>query len=636
MNSVLKKKLQFLGLMFMLLSCVENDDYAIPKIELDEPNITANTTISIIKNMYNGSLINFNEANNEGELIIEGYVVSNDEAGNFYKVLIIQDKAENPTAAIQIDIDVTALFALYKPGQKIYVKLNGLGMDEQNGVLHIGALHGGSVTRISAFNYKKHIKRSPILDSIIPKIITPSEFNDSYINMLIQLDNMQLRNEELGQPYGYANNSYTANRYLQNCEDNSFIILRNSGFSDFKNQLFPEGQGTIVGVLSKYNNDFQLFIRDTEDVKFYDERCETSVYMPIDPFNLPYTQNFEGDYIKGQSLRIDGWYTVNTSGGTKVFTLENVNNNLVAQAQAYGSGETIMETWLISPGIRIDAASKNPVLSFTSNDGYNNGDPLTVYISNNFSGVIDEASWNEISPFLSTGNSSGFGAEFKFSGEIDLSEYIGEVIYVGFKYSGGTNGITTTIQLDDFYVGEAINIKSEGPSENAVLVFPGGDFEDYNTFLAGLNSEGIQDYASQSAGNGLAESTGLNIKTGGATGNDYVFTAVGHGSLTDTYNTIHFYLKGTSNKSISINLYKTDGAYYRFNLGDVSDDKTIKASSSNQYGGVINTNEEWVLITLDLSEITDLNLTNTNSDFFALKIGKESTYNLYLDNFTIE
>ena len=158
----------FLGL--IVVSCVQDDDYNIPTLEIVEPNITANTTISIVKSMYAGTLVDFTEASNGGELIIEGYVVSNDEAGNFYKVLVLQDAPENPTAAIQLDIDVTALYSKYKPGRKVYVKLNGLGMTNLNGVLHIGSIEGNSVGRISATNYEDYIIQNP-------KFMRPNELN---------------------------------------------------------------------------------------------------------------------------------------------------------------------------------------------------------------------------------------------------------------------------------------------------------------------------------------------------------------------------------------------------------------------------------------------------------------------------
>src|SRR5690606_3152868 len=110
--------LSFMSILFVgfLTSCVQDDDYKIPPVEIAEPNVTANTTISIVKAMSTTAnpFVDFSEASNGGELIIEGYVVSNDEAGNIYKILAIQDAPENPTAAIQLDIDDPSLYDLYK------------------------------------------------------------------------------------------------------------------------------------------------------------------------------------------------------------------------------------------------------------------------------------------------------------------------------------------------------------------------------------------------------------------------------------------------------------------------------------------------------------------------------------------
>lgn len=623
-----------LGFVLMLTACVQDNDYSIPRIKMEEPDITPNTTISIVKDMYAGRLVDFNDANNEGELIIEGYVVSNDEAGNFYKVLIIQDKPENPTAAIQLDIDVTSLYALYKPGQKVYVKLNGLGMDKLNGVLHVGAMAGTSVGRISAFDYDDYIIRSTEIASIVPKVISPTAFSDDDINLLIQIDNMQLRNSEVGQPYGNANNTYTVNRYLKNCETGAHVILRNSGYSDFKNELFPEGQGSVIAVLSKYNSDYQLFIRDTEDVMFDGERCASQVYQPIDPVSLPYTQDFEGDFTEGQNLIVEGWFTTNTSEGVTVFTSQQNNGNFFAQAQAFGSSESSVETWLVSPGIIIDTETLHPVFSFGTIDGYSNGNPLTVHISTDFSGDVSSANWTQLNPVISTGNTTGYGSAFVDSGELDVSSYVGQTIYVGFKYSGGTSSITTTIQIDDFYAGPSTKIEEPVSAEG--LAFSGGDFENYNAFIAGLNSSGIKDYATQNIGNGVEDSKALSIETTGASGNDYVFSALAHGDLPETYSNIKFMLKGTSSKTISINLYKTDGSYYVFNLENITTNTTITPSGSNKYSGIIDTSNAWIEITLDLSGISDLNTSNTAADFFGLKIGKDVAYHLLLDNFTME
>jgi len=196
------------------------------------------------------------------------------------------------------------------------------------------------------------------------------------------------------------------------------------------------------------------------------------------------------------------------------------------------------------------------------------------------------------------------------------------------------------IKLDQPRIGGDVPVENpggEGPGANAVLLYQGSDFENAAAFNAGINAQfGIKPYATISAGTGQNGSASLKINTTGAAGNDYVFNSKAATGLPATYSKVTFYVKGTSSKSLSINLYKPDNTYYRFNLGDVSASKTITPFETNQYTGVINTNNQWVLITLDLSSITDLNTTNTNADIFALKVGSASPYDLYIDNFKIE
>jgi len=441
----------FLG---MLFSCVQDDDYNIPTLDIVEPTIEANTTISIVKDMYAGSFVDFTEASNGGELIIEGYVTSNDEAGNFYKVLIIQDKAENPTAAIQLDVDVTSLYSKYKPGRKVYVKLNGLGMDNLNGVLHIGSIDGSSVGRISVANYEDYIIRSSEVATIVPKVITPDDYNDNLINMLVQIDDMQLNLPEVGMPYANADDTFTVNRLLKNCNDDSFTIIRNSGFATFKNEEFPTGSGSIVAVFSKYNNDYQLFIRDTIDVEFEGERCDPPLLEcsgSSGGSNVIFNENFEGTSLA--TLTSEGWINLNVNNGSFKYSLRTFNSNSYMQVSAFNSNENPYEVWLITPAIDLNN-STNEQLTFKTNVGFYNGDALSVYVSNDFTGNtadISNATWYLVDANLPNGPSSGYGTTFTDSGAINMSCLDGNV-YVAFKYLGSNTGITTTFQVDDVKV----------------------------------------------------------------------------------------------------------------------------------------------------------------------------------------
>jgi|GEM_PF-1234332 len=173
------------------------------------------------------------------------------------------------------------------------------------------------------------------------------------------------------------------------------------------------------------------------------------------------------------------------------------------------------------------------------------------------------------------------------------------------------------------------------PGAGAVALFPGYNFETFSDFTNSL-SQALQTYATQAAGQGLNGSAALAI-AGKPAANDFVFTIKSDAAkFPEGAKKLSFYVKGTAAKSLSLNLYKKGSGYYAFNVGDLSGNKLIKSATNNQYTGTINTNDKWVLVTLDLAGVADLNTDGSNSFMFALKVGSASDYNLYLDNFVIE
>ncbi|MDA7706498.1 MAG: DUF5689 domain-containing protein [Flavobacteriaceae bacterium] len=412
----------------MISSCVQDDDYEIPSVVVTNVELVPNTTIGLVKSMYTGSLVEFSEASNGGNLIMEGYVISNDEAGNFYKTLILQDAPENPTAGIKIDIDAVSLFSFYKPGRKVYVKLSGLGMTESNGVLQIGTISGTGVERISATNYQDYIVRSEEIATIVPKIITPAQYSDVLINTLIQLEDMQLSGAEVGLPYANAYDTYNVNRSLKNCVDDSYTILRNSGYSSFSKELFPVGKGSISGIFSKYNSDYQLFIRDTEDISFDGDRC--------DPL---FEEYFETNFTTWTAFSVTG---------SQVWSPNSYGNpGYCAAMSGYSSGSTSEnEDWLITPAIDLSAVS-SAVLTFQTAKNYT-GNVLEVYMCTDYLGgdPNDSGSWVPLSVTLSTGSWS-----WTDSGNIDVSAAAGENLFVAFKYTC-TGSSSATYEVDNVKV----------------------------------------------------------------------------------------------------------------------------------------------------------------------------------------
>lgn len=181
------------------------------------------------------------------------------------------------------------------------------------------------------------------------------------------------------------------------------------------------------------------------------------------------------------------------------------------------------------------------------------------------------------------------------------------------------------------------------PTTPTNLLFPGGDFENYPAFLAGLNSFGIKAYATQSTGTGANGSTSLRIN-GTPTANDYVFTAKVAAGLPANPTKITFWVKGTSaTKALSFNVYRSTGGYDVFNIASLGSsaitlNKNPELNSSgngtNQYNGSIDTNGQWVKVTLNISDIALA--TTVGNDLFALKTGNAGNYDLYFENFGIE
>lgn len=132
----------------VLNSCVKTEDFQLPESKYQEINIEGDITgISAVKSNFNPEteeIYVFSETNT----LMEAYVVSSDEGGNFYKELVLQDKPENPTAGILLLVDDNSLFETYNFGRKIYVKLDGLALWSNNGVHQLGVRNRGDVVAI--------------------------------------------------------------------------------------------------------------------------------------------------------------------------------------------------------------------------------------------------------------------------------------------------------------------------------------------------------------------------------------------------------------------------------------------------------------------------------------------------------
>ena len=193
-----------------------------------------------------------------------------------------------------------------------------------------------------------------------------------------------------------------------------------------------------------------------------------------------------------------------------------------------------------------------------------------------------------------------------------------------------------------------LSVVALGISANAqTAAFNGSDFETWSDFTNSITSFGIKSYATQGLTKGYNGTSSLNI-TGTPTANDYVFTVKPTATTyPSSIGSITFWVKGTSGKSLSFNVYMANGTNYNvFNLKDFTTSATVTPTAvqatgtnagngSNDYIGVINTGGAWQKVTLDMSTITSVNVADNTKNFFALKVGKDVSYSLDIDDVQI-
>ena len=257
----------------LLMACDKGKDFKAPKTNC-QADLSANITMAELKALYIDELLQIQE-----DWVLEGYVVSSDLAGNFFGTLHIQDSPTNPTQGLQLEIDLRDSHLFYEVGSKILLKTKGLYLGMSKGVIKMGgvfsAFGNATVGRLPASIVGQHLISScdPI-QALEPNRTTIGELDDSMISTLIQLNNMEVLLEEVGQAFAVKEEETI--RKLTNCEDLELELL-NSGYSNFQADPLPEGNGTIIGVLIKDNKDYQLVIRDTLDIGFTAVRCEDLV-----------------------------------------------------------------------------------------------------------------------------------------------------------------------------------------------------------------------------------------------------------------------------------------------------------------------------------------------------------------------
>jgi hypothetical protein len=164
-----------------------------------------------------------------------------------------------------------------------------------------------------------------------------------------------------------------------------------------------------------------------------------------------FTENFSTAPIN-TPIALTGWSNVSLNGGARKWESKTFSGEYYTQLSAFGSGETNMNTWLITPSINLDQ-TENEAFAFLYKAAFYNGNPISVLISQNYDGsgtiaAVNAATWTTLQSSLPNYLTSGYPSNFSNSGPIDVSSFNGNV-HIAIRYIGSSSGISTTYQIDD-------------------------------------------------------------------------------------------------------------------------------------------------------------------------------------------
>ncbi|MBT8274289.1 MAG: choice-of-anchor J domain-containing protein [Bacteroidia bacterium] len=466
---IMKAK-QFKNLATLLLalvvitSCVQDDEFSTPNISITEPVLSGPViTIDAVAGFLAqemGGAIDYTDENTaftfeDTNSYVEGYVISSDEAGNFFEEILIQDKSENPTVGMKVIIDENPLFTRYDMGRKIYVKLDGLSVGISNGVLTLGVLNGNEVDQIPGPQELEFITRSSEVATLVPLPLDIQSLNDGMTNLYVTLQDVQFRRNQviIDNPLTFAAeplDEFDGERILEDCSTGSSVIFSTSTFADFKGLELPAQRGSMNAILTKnfFGDEFNIVVNTASDINFDNaERCDPDFLeceTPSGGGSTFWSEDFEsfGGYAA------EGWTNVNVSGTGLTWITGNFAGNSYAQISGFNSNEEF-DVWLVTPAINLDGTSGEE-LSFDVQTNFNNGDILTVFVSSNFTGDPLTADWEALDVIIPAGSATGFGS-FEPVGPVNISCLDGDV-HFGFFYSGSDPGPTTRYHVDNLDV----------------------------------------------------------------------------------------------------------------------------------------------------------------------------------------
>lgn len=663
MKTFIKSILYFSFAALIFSGCAKNDDFSIPAIVDPAEGLKETKSIEDIYSVITPTIAKY-----EADDIIKGIIVSTDKEQTFFKEIYFVDEKNNKAAVFKLDKYST--FVDYEIGSTVYIKLKDTYVQLNNGILSIGGQNGNFVGYLADPIFKKHIFASNkgrlslkeleanyLTEVTLKEVIESNGTPNSYIGKLIRLKDVQFDKDARGNTFLRKGETSATFNIIESKESVTNPLGGKIGFrvaaqnKTFKDVKVADNSGTMTGVMSIFNKDFQFIPRFLTDLKLDqkpfagDEGSEETLPQheiklsgvlawlgaDFNDFNafLGTIEEFKGQKLpayateaKGQGWKDSNALNVKGKPIANDFIFTALDSKIPADAESI----TFLLKGKATGGksISINIYNEDGKYDTAFNLGNVGADDLTLEKAvpsgpfnalNDYNGSINtKGRWIKVTLNLK-------GAKFNTSGK-------GK--FFGFKV--GKDG-DYDILLDEFRVvgGKDGGTDPEIPTNGTVL----SDFDNVNG-IEWINAN----YAVVEAGKGIdGKSKGLVIN-GDKSKADTAYR-LSDVKVPANAKKITLKLKGTSKgRSLVFNVFDKEIKSNFYSLKDVKSDISLDGEgSTNAYKGEINTNNKWIKVTLNLPAG---NISNSGAGkFFEIRLGGkeggiDSNYDLVVDDIMFE
>ena len=404
------------------VSCIKKE-FDTPPINIPHVDFPSNCSIAQLKAGYSGFVDTLGY-----DTVIQGIIIANDESGNYYKTLIIQDTS----AGLEIRVDQTSMYNDFKVGQRVFIKCKGLCLGNYGGLIQLGYKVGNEIQRIPSVLIADHIFKDSLPGPAPqPKLYTIDQLNNAAIHStLVRINNVVF--EEPGEEFALQGSSGT-DRVISDDQGRT-LIIRSSSYASFAGSLIPGDTGDVVGVIGNYNGTPQLTIRDLNDLLNFDPNVPIPIKLINEQFNTsPAT------------------WTIFSVASNKNWAQNSTEQCM--EVNGYG-GDVASDDWLITPALNLSGTYTSRILTFSTWTRYTDtGLPnaMECKISTDYqSGDPSLATWTDLPATFPAYHSQVWTG----SGNVDLSAYANQTVRIAFRYksSGGASSSSSQWWLDNVKV----------------------------------------------------------------------------------------------------------------------------------------------------------------------------------------